>query len=93
MVAAYDTEKQKAEKKNILHIERLIFYGKTQKTPTAIISVPAYAAQGVADTLVGAGIKAIWNFSPADIKVPPHIALQNEDLSIGLALLCLKLKN
>lgn len=93
MVAAFDTDTTKTDDKNILHIEHLASYIQNNKITTAIISVPAYAAQGVADTLVGAGIKAIWNFSPADIKVPPHIALQNEDLSIGLALLCLKLKN
>ena len=93
MVAAFDTDITKADNDKVLHIEHLASYVQSRKINTAIISVPAYAAQGVADTLVSAGIKAIWNFSPADIKVPAHVALQNEDLSIGLALLCLKLKN
>ncbi len=93
MVAAFDTDITKADNDKVLHIEHLASYVQSHKINTAIISVPAYAAQGVADTLVSAGIKAIWNFSPADIKVPAHVALQNEDLSIGLALLCLKLKN
>ncbi|MDD6173647.1 MAG: redox-sensing transcriptional repressor Rex [Elusimicrobiaceae bacterium] len=93
MVAAFDTDITKADNDKVLHIEHLASYVQSRKINTAIISVPAYAAQGVADTLVSAGIKAIWNFSPADIKVPSNIALQNEDLSIGLALLCLKLKN
>ena len=93
MVAAFDTDITKADNDKVLHIEHLASYVQSRKINTAIISVPSYAAQGVADTLVSAGIKAIWNFSPADIKVPAHVALQNEDLSIGLALLCLKLKN
>lgn len=93
MIAAFDTDITKADNDKVLHIEHLASYVQSRKINTAIISVPAYAAQGVADTLVSAGIKAIWNFSPADIKVPAYVALQNEDLSIGLALLCLKLKN
>lgn len=93
IVAAFDSDITKIDGKNILHIEHLAPYIQTHKINTAIVTVPAYAAQGVADTLISAGIKAIWNFSPADIKVPENIALQNEDLSIGLALLCLKLKN
>lgn len=49
-----------------------------------IIAVPGEYAQKIADELVEAGVKAIWNFAPARIKVPHEVELRNEDLSIGL---------
>jgi redox-sensing transcriptional repressor len=50
----------------------------------AILAVPADAAQGVTDELVGAGIRAILNFAPARLKAPRDVRLQNVDLSIEL---------
>ncbi len=52
-----------------------------------VITVPASEAQGVAEQLVAAGVKGIWNFAPTRISVPPTIPLVNEDLSIGLSAL------
>ena len=52
-----------------------------------IITVPADEAQGVADLLVAAGIRGIWNFAPTKLSVPAEIPLVNEDLSIGLSAL------
>lgn len=49
-----------------------------------VIAVPASAAQEVADALVDSGIRALWNFSPARIKVPEKVILRNEDLSVGV---------
>jgi len=57
-----------------------------------VIAVPADAAQSVADQLVEAGIKAIMNFAPVQITVPPDVvtrtvnmALEFEALSFALA--------
>ena len=52
-----------------------------------VITVPADEAQGVADKLIEAGIKGIWNFAPIKLNVPSTIPLVNEDLSIGLSAL------
>ncbi len=52
-----------------------------------VITVPADEAQNVADLLVAAGVKGIWNFAPTKLTVPPFIPLVNEDLSIGLSAL------
>jgi redox-sensing transcriptional repressor len=52
-----------------------------------IICTPAEVAQAVANTMVEAGIKAIWNFAPADLTVPPDVWIQNEDLAAHLATL------
>jgi len=52
-----------------------------------VITVPADEAQGVADSLVAAGVKGIWNFAPTKLSVPPTVPLVNEDLSVGLSAL------
>lgn len=49
-----------------------------------IIAVPAVFAQEVADQMVEAGIKAIWNFAPTRILVPEDVEVRNEDLSVGI---------
>jgi redox-sensing transcriptional repressor len=58
----------------------------------AVITVPSEAAQEVADTLVDAGIKAIWNFAPKDLHLPPHVVLQRTDLATSFAVLSAKCK-
>ncbi|HOP73440.1 MAG TPA: redox-sensing transcriptional repressor Rex [Bacillota bacterium] len=65
----------------ILHIIRRL------QIKVAIITVPAEYAQSIANVLVEAGIRAIWNFAPAVIEVPSHVVLRNEDLAAGLATL------
>ena len=57
-----------------------------------VIATPAAAAQAVADLMVSAGVKAIWNFAPAHIQVPHRIILQNEDLYHSLASLSYKME-
>ena len=58
-----------------------------------IITVPDTQAQIVADALISAGVKGIWNFAPIKISVPPEIYLVNEDLFIGLTTLSHHLAN
>ena len=50
-----------------------------------VIAVPATHAQSVADKLVAAGIRGIWNFAPVKLQVPPNIPFVSEDLSVGLS--------
>ncbi|MDR1972458.1 MAG: redox-sensing transcriptional repressor Rex [Treponema sp.] len=59
----------------------------------AILTVPSTEAQNAADTLVSAGIEGIWNFTSVKPKVPDRVVVQNEDLSSGFALLCIKMRN
>lgn len=58
---------------------------KERNIHIGIIAVPASFAQGVADQLVAAGVRGIWNFAPVKIKVPESMHIVNEDLSIGLS--------
>jgi len=50
----------------------------------AIITVPASAAQSVADDIVRAGIKAILNFAPVKLKVPPDVRLHYSDVALEM---------
>jgi len=57
---------------------------KAHAIQIGVVAVPAEAAQGVADRLVAAGVRAILNFAPSRVKVPKDVRLQNVDLSIEL---------
>ena len=50
----------------------------------AVVAVPAESAQGVVDTAVQAGVRAILNFSPGTLKVPASVKLKNVDLTVSL---------
>ena len=51
------------------------------------ITVPAEDAQHVCDLLIECGIRAIWNFAPKHLDVPPDILVHNENMAASLALL------
>jgi redox-sensing transcriptional repressor len=50
----------------------------------AVIAVPAGAAQNVLNLVVASGIKAILNFSPGTLEVPPEVKLKSVDLTVSL---------
>ena len=60
---------------------------KARAIQIAVIAVPADAAQGVADQLVAAGIKAVLNFAPAVLTVPAGVSMRKVDLAIELQIL------
>ncbi|UOR10300.1 redox-sensing transcriptional repressor Rex [Halobacillus amylolyticus] len=59
----------------------------------AILTVPATAAQGIADRLVEAGISGVLNFTPARITVPSNVRVHHIDLAIELQALVYFLKH
>jgi redox-sensing transcriptional repressor len=50
----------------------------------AMLCVPAAAAQAVTNLLVEAGVRAILNYAPISLSVPPGVRVQYLDPSIGL---------
>lgn len=52
-----------------------------------ILTVPAEHAQRVAEQMVAAGVRAIWNFTPARLDLPREVLVQREDLAVSLAVL------
>ena len=67
---------------DISHLKAIV---KQRNIQIGIIAVPAAFAQGVADQLVAAGVKGIWNYAPIKMQVPETMHIVNEDLSIGLS--------
>lgn len=57
----------------------------------AILTVPASAAQKVAEELVRVGITAIMNFAPVKLELTGNVVVSNEDLAARLATLCFRL--
>ncbi len=59
----------------------------------AVLTIPAEGAQDVVDRIVGAGIRAILNFAPAQIVVPPHVSLKSVNMAMELEGLSFALTN
>jgi redox-sensing transcriptional repressor len=57
---------------------------RRERIRIAVVAVPADAAQLVVNTVVAAGIKAVLNFSPGTVKVPPDVKLKSVDLTVSL---------
>ena len=91
VLASFDVDKKLVGKsvagKKILHIDDLEAFVKENKVKIGIITVPKTVAQEVVNRLVDAGIKAVWNFAPAPLRVPKDIVLKTEDLAASLAML------
>lgn len=66
----------------IYDIKEVEKYIQAENINIGILVVPADSAQGVADKMVTGGIKAILNFAPVHVILPPKIKIHNVDLSI-----------
>ena len=97
LVAAFDTDPAKIGARvagaEVFAMERLEKLVRRLHIHLAVLTVPADAAQDAAEQCVGAGIRAIWNFTPVKLHLPEHIIVQREDLSAGLAELSVRLKH
>jgi redox-sensing transcriptional repressor len=65
-------------------LERLVEESQPQ---IGVIATPAEAAQGVADRLVGAGLRSILNFAPVVLSVPAGVEVRKVDLAVELQIL------
>jgi redox-sensing transcriptional repressor len=50
----------------------------------AIIGTPADVAQDIADRLVRCGVRALLNFAPVTLRVPPRVAVTNVNMALEL---------
>lgn len=73
--------------------EKLAELVHRNRVDIGIIAVPAEGAQSVYDALVDAGIHAVLNFAPVQLKVRPGVKLKSVDLRINLESLSFHLKN
>jgi redox-sensing transcriptional repressor len=49
-----------------------------------VLTVPAAAAQSVAESMVRAGIRGILNFAPAPLKMPAGVYVEDIDMTMSL---------
>lgn len=96
IVAGFDSDPAKTgttvHGRQILPLKKLPDLVKRMHVKIGILTVPAEAAQSVAEMMISAGIKGIWNFTNVDLKTDSDVVVQKEDLSSGLAALSVKLK-
>ncbi|MGH7975209.1 MAG: redox-sensing transcriptional repressor Rex [Limisphaerales bacterium] len=88
IVAAFDAEphrqRDKETKQPIYGMNELREFVKRQNIRMAILTVPAAAAQEVANQLIQSGITGILNFSPIVLSVPEEVMVNNVNLAIEL---------
>lgn len=96
IVAAFDSDPGKIGTKVgelvVKSMDELKPFVESSGISIAVITVPASSAQSVADTLVGCGIKGIWNFAPKDLKIPGDVVMQRTDLATSFAVLSVKMR-
>ena len=78
--------------KNIYSIDYLGQFCQDKQIQVGIITGPTEYAQTFCDRLITCGIKAIWNFVPIHLDVPENVIIQNENLSVSLMTLLMKLE-
>lgn len=95
IVAAFDNDPEKTGKEfydiSILPVEKLHDLAQRMHIHIGILTVPASQAQKTAESMVQAGIKAIWNFAPVNLKLPEDVIVENAGFTTSLAVLTRKL--
>jgi redox-sensing transcriptional repressor len=95
IVAAFDAAEDKVGRvihgKRVLPLSQLVELAPKMGVLIGIVTVPAPAAQGVAELMVRGGIRALWNFAPVQLRTPEGVIVHNEDLYCSLASLSQKL--
>lgn len=64
-----------------------------EEASIAVLAIPSENAQAVVDLVVNAGVRAILNFAPAQITVPPHVSLKSVNMAMELEGLSFALTN
>jgi redox-sensing transcriptional repressor len=73
--------------------ERLGEIVRRNHVEIGIVAVPAEAAQAVYDALAEAGLQAVLNFAPVQLRLRDHVKVKSVDLRINLESLSFHLKN
>jgi len=88
IIAAFDIDPNRPRDKEInlpiLGMEELPEFVQNHHVKMAIVTVPAVAAQEVANSLVQCGVMGILNFAPIVLHVPEDVMVNNVNLAIEL---------
>lgn len=95
IIGGFDNDPEKiGERVHNVPVYSVLDFGpmaEKEKVKIGIITVPPDSAQLIADIMVHSGIKAIWNFTPRKILVPPEIIVEYVDMFASLAVLSRRL--
>jgi len=72
--------------RDVKHLESDL---KKDPSDIAIVATPAESAQQVVDRLVRSGVKAILNFGPVPLNVPPDVEVKTVNMALELETLSL----
>jgi redox-sensing transcriptional repressor len=88
VIAIFDNDRRKIGNKRagvaVYSIDKLEEVARAKRIEMAIITVSSQAAQEVIERVIRAGIRAILNFAPVKVKIPPRVSLINIDMSVEL---------
>lgn len=88
IAAAFDTDERRVNRVvsgcRCYHLDRFEEQVREKKINMGIITVPADAAQSVADRMTGAGIRGILNFAPVPLTVPDGVFVDRIDIASAL---------
>lgn len=86
IVGAFDVAPKQSKRLPIplFGMDKITEFATKRSVKMAILTVPATAAQEVANTLIQAGITGILNFAPLVLQVPEDVMVNNVNLAIEL---------
>jgi redox-sensing transcriptional repressor len=88
VVAIFDSDRgvvgQRVGSQTVRHSDELKAVVEHQDIVVGVLAVPTQAAQQLADELVGAGVKIIFNYSEALLSVPPDVTVHTSSPAADL---------
>jgi redox-sensing transcriptional repressor len=88
VVSIFDTDERKIGERigelivrPYSELERAV---EDEEIVVGVLAVPGSAAQSVADDLVDAGVKIIFNYSEALLQTPPHVTVHTSSPAVDL---------
>ncbi|MFL5820184.1 MAG: redox-sensing transcriptional repressor Rex [Solirubrobacteraceae bacterium] len=88
VVALFDNDPAKVGTQvgphSVRHISDAPGVVEDEEIVVAVLAVPAIVAQGLADQLVEAGVKIIFNYSEALLAVPPEVTVHTSSPAVDL---------
>ena len=97
VAAIYDKDQKKVGSRwnglVVRDVQQIASDLKKESTDIAIVVTPAEAAQQVVDELVQSGVKAILNFAPVQLTVPPDVIVKSVNMAAELETLSFALAN
>ena len=88
IVAIFDADPRKVGhtvgNQAVRHVRDLKQVVEEEDIVVGVLAVPNAAAQPLADDLVGAGVKIIFNYSEALVQVPPEVTVHTSSPAVDL---------